>query len=106
MTIDGRGGAREGAGRKPKRKNPMPRSGFTATASQILFYALLSGEDNVSAGVQLAVDRLAAVDDEAAALLAQAETAVSAAWEHLGEDADPKDVVRAARSLTAVPSPN
>lgn len=73
-SSSGRGGARPGAGRRPKYRSPMPRSAFTARPDHIIFYLLLSGnEKTVSAGVQTAVSRLVAKDKAAAAKFEQAK---------------------------------
>lgn len=84
----GRGGKRAGAGRRPKRGSPMPKTGITASANQLVFYYLLSGPNmaSVSAGIQLAVERLAKVDDKANDLLKQSEWMIARAKEILEAD--------------------
>lgn len=94
---DNRGGAREGAGRPPKGDRPLPRSGFTAFAEQIVFYIILGGENTTSAGVQQAVDRLRALDEEAARTYRMAEYVVERSRQAVGNEVGETAVVRHAR---------
>ncbi|MCO5181146.1 MAG: hypothetical protein M9896_13985 [Candidatus Promineofilum sp.] len=57
-------------GRRPRRGSPMPATTITASAEEMTFLMLL-GDGPLSRGVQTAVNRLAKVDPEAAALMRQ-----------------------------------
>ena len=73
------------AGRRARRGTPMPTTSFSASVEELVFLILL-GKGSLSPGVQDAIQRLVAQDEEAAALLAQAKRLIADAEQHLEKD--------------------
>ena len=72
-------------GRRARRGTPMPTTSVSAATDELVFLILL-GKGGLSTGIQEAVQQLIRLDDNAAAIMAEAHRLIAEAEKHLPKD--------------------